>query len=73
MKLICLNVIFILHRADKQIEWYFDGRWHSTTYSVKVIDLDLKSVDHIERWYELDQTIVQHAVNSGLDRQCKNA
>ncbi|KAI9283107.1 inositol-pentakisphosphate 2-kinase [Umbelopsis sp. AD052] len=66
----CSVMICIGTSADKQIEWYFDGRWHSSTYSVKVIDLDLKSVDNIDRWYELDQTIVQHAVKSGLSRQC---
>jgi hypothetical protein len=59
--------------ADSQIEWYLEDRWLSTTYSVKVIDLDLKPIDRVEYWYELDQTIVKHAVQTQFKRQCQNA
>ncbi|GAN04270.1 inositol-pentakisphosphate 2-kinase isoform X2 [Mucor ambiguus] len=38
-------------------------------YDVKVIDTDLKKLDKIPYWHELDQGIVSHAIETGFSRQ----
>ncbi|KAH8550601.1 inositol-pentakisphosphate 2-kinase [Umbelopsis sp. PMI_123] len=68
----CSVMISIGTSADKQIEWFFEDRWYSTTYSVKVVDLDLKQIDNIDHWYQLDQTIVQHSIKSGFNHECQS-
>lgn len=38
-------------------------------YDIKVIDTDLKSVDKIPYWYELDQSIVRYAIETGFHKE----
>lgn len=38
-------------------------------YDIKVIDTDLKNVDKIPYWYELDQTIVKHAIETCFSKE----
>ncbi|CAM0142807.1 hypothetical protein VKS41_002629 [Umbelopsis sp. WA50703] len=66
----CSVMISIGNSSDKQIEWYLQDRWLSTSYSIKVIDLDLKAVHRIGHWYELDQKIVNHAEQSQFAPKC---
>jgi inositol-pentakisphosphate 2-kinase len=35
-------------------------------YDIKVIDTDLKSIDKIPFWYQLDQSIINHAIDTQL-------
>lgn len=37
-------------------------------YDIKVIDTDLKKLDKIPYWYELDQKIVDYAIETGFSR-----
>ncbi|KAL9538619.1 hypothetical protein MBANPS3_010795 [Mucor bainieri] len=37
-------------------------------YDVKVIDTDLKKIDKIPYWHELDQSIVNYAIETGFSR-----
>ncbi|KAI8097913.1 inositol-pentakisphosphate 2-kinase [Gilbertella persicaria] len=42
------------------------------SYDVKVIDTDLKNLEKIPYWHQLDQAIVQHAVDTCFEKQeCK--
>ncbi|KAI9265427.1 inositol-pentakisphosphate 2-kinase [Helicostylum pulchrum] len=42
----------------------------SFQYDIKVIDTDLKSIDKIPFWFELDQSIVRHAIETKFDKEC---
>ncbi|KAG2233655.1 hypothetical protein INT48_008445 [Thamnidium elegans] len=42
----------------------------SFQYDIKVIDTDLKSIDKIPFWFELDQSIVRHAIDTEFDKEC---
>lgn len=38
-------------------------------YDIKVIDTDLKSIDKIPYWFELDQSIVNHEIQANLQKK----
>ncbi|KAI7892797.1 inositol-pentakisphosphate 2-kinase [Mucor mucedo] len=42
----------------------------SFRYDVKVIDTDLKSIEKIPYWFELDQSIVKHATETNFEKKC---
>lgn len=42
----------------------------SFQYDIRVIDTDLKSIDKIPFWFELDQSIVKHATENKFDKEC---
>lgn len=46
------------------------GNGSSFQYDVKVIDTDLKSIDKIPFWFELDQSIVKHATETNFEKKC---
>lgn len=42
----------------------------SFRYDVKVIDTDLKRIEKIPYWFELDQSIVKHATATNFEKKC---
>lgn len=56
--------------TDKKTITLKDGS--SYQYDLKVIDTDLKNIEKIPYWYQLDQSIVQNAINTNFvnKRRC---
>ena len=40
-------------------------------YTIKVVDTDLKNVTKIPHWYDLDQRIVEHAIQHNFTKVCR--
>ncbi|KAL0082063.1 inositol-pentakisphosphate 2-kinase [Phycomyces blakesleeanus] len=49
------------------VYWCRDNRYVYYQYAVKLIDLDLKDIKKIPKWFDLDQRIVKNAIQHGLD------
>jgi inositol-pentakisphosphate 2-kinase len=60
------------HEPNKDTITLKDGSVYR--YDIKVIDTDLKSIDKIPYWYELDQSIIQNTIITQFvnDKCCKS-
>lgn len=67
----CSLMINVIPKRNKTLNHKFIALRNGLIfyYDIKVIDTDLKKVDKIPYWYELDQIIVKHAIETCFTKE----
>jgi inositol-pentakisphosphate 2-kinase len=60
-----INVTPTINDSSKTIKL---ANSQAFSYDIKVIDIDLKDIEKIPFWYELDQSIVRHAKDTNFNK-----
>ncbi|KAI8967025.1 inositol-pentakisphosphate 2-kinase [Mycotypha africana] len=54
---------------NSEVKYVTIGTGNLYKYDVKLIDIDLKKIEKIPHWYELDKSIVQYAVDTKFSKK----